>query len=290
MRDFTPHEDHIHVVEWISDTVVLSGCEQGQLLAHDIRTANPIWSIDISNDPNHHGICSLYRNPGTDLAIVGHSTGSFSLLDLRTHRILQSHSYHQSDIRSVLMWSESNPVTHRNDIFALTTSFDRTSIVWQLYPTPGSGVPFELIQQAKLIGHHDKILSCTYSKLTNDLFTSSADGTILCWSPNNVKNHGNNHHEKAEKHEIDSYQRRHIGVEGGGRGNGPSRGGGSVGRGGRVKNSDDGEHGGEIESIQSGGSGGYSLVSSHKGGKGGGDGYDKRVKNISSLSENYRRK
>jgi WD40 repeat protein len=189
LKEFTAHEDHIHIVEWVSDTVVLSGCESGQLLAHDLRTPTPTWSLDLTAQHEHSGICALFRNPGTDLAIVGHSSGSISLLDLRTRRVLQSHQCHESDVRSVTMWSE--PASHtssggggsRNDIFALTTSFDGTGVVWQLRPTPGRGHPFELHPTAKLVGHKDKILCCTHSKVTHDLFTSSADGTVLCWNP-----------------------------------------------------------------------------------------------------------
>jgi WD40 repeat protein len=185
LKDFTAHEDHIHIVEWVSDTVVLSGCESGQLLAHDLRTLTPTWSLDLTDQHQHSGICALFRNPGTDLAIVGHSSGSISLLDLRTRRVLQSYQCHESDVRSVTMWSEPSSHTSggRNEIFALTTSFDGTGVVWQLRPSPGRGNPFELHQTAKLIGHKDKILCCAHSRLTHDIFTSSADGTVLCWNP-----------------------------------------------------------------------------------------------------------
>jgi WD40 repeat protein len=176
------------VVEWVSDTVVLSGCEKGQLLSHDLRTSQPMWSLDLTHQHHNSGICSLSRNPGTDLAIVGHSSGSFSLIDLRTRRVLQSHRCHESDIRSVAMWTEAS--SSRNEIFALTTSFDGTGVVWQLLPGAGGGrgaSPFELHETARLIGHKDKILCCAHSRDTHCVYTSSADGTVLCWSPGQVK-------------------------------------------------------------------------------------------------------
>ncbi len=184
MKEFVPHDDQIHVVEWIADTVVLSGCERGILMAHDLRTANPIWNLDLTDHDSNSGICSFYCNPGTDLSIIGHSSGSFSLLDVRTQRILQSQQSHRSDVRSVCMWSESSQGPgSRNEIFALTTSFDGIGFVWQLRPSPGQPTPFELQLTAKLIGHKDKILCCIHSSETNDIFTSGADGTVLSWSP-----------------------------------------------------------------------------------------------------------
>lgn len=185
LKDFTPHDDDIHVVEWIADTVVLSGCEKGILMAHDLRTSLPIWNIDLTNQEETSGICSFYCNPGTDLSIIGHSNGSVSLFDIRIRRILQTQLIHKNDVRSVHMWTEINQYS-RNDIFSLTTSFDGTGKVWQLRPSPGQQNPFELYPIANLNGHKNKILCCTHSKKTNDIFTSSADGTVLCWNPKSI--------------------------------------------------------------------------------------------------------
>lgn len=213
MKEFTAHEDHIHVVDWVSDTVVLSGCEKGLLLSHDLRTSQPGWSLDLTQQHHNSGICSLFRNPGTDLAIVGHSSGSFSLIDLRTRRILQSHHCHESDIRSVAMWTEFSPKTgSRNDIFSLTTSFDGSGVIWQLLPSGGGGTPFELHETARLIGHKDKILCCTHSRETHCIYTSSADGTVLCWSPGQVPEGRNEHGEggsvRSRSHSQQSSSRR----------------------------------------------------------------------------------
>ena len=119
------------------------------------------------------------------MAIIGHLNGVVSLFDIRTRRVLQTQLIHKNDVRSVCMWTELNQ-SSRNDIYALTTSFDGTGKVWQLRPSPGQQNPFELNQIGMLIGHKNKILCCIHSNKTNDIFTSSADGTVLCWNPKSI--------------------------------------------------------------------------------------------------------
>lgn len=186
--ELAAHQDHIHGVSWLSPQLILSGCERGLLMAHDTRAASVAWSVDM----NGKGVCSLYALPEDGIGQVGHTDGGVSLLDLRERRVLSSYTLHNGDVRSVAMWNESNlqqqtPFNGSGGLYSLTTSFDNKGCVWRLHGNAARGkvshIATEFRKVQSLIGHTDKILCGVFSPVTNDIFTSGADGNVMCWSP-----------------------------------------------------------------------------------------------------------
>eukprot|EP00603_Paraphysomonas_imperforata_P005844 CAMPEP_0114414566 /NCGR_PEP_ID=MMETSP0103-20121206/1454_1 /TAXON_ID=37642 ORGANISM="Paraphysomonas imperforata, Strain PA2" /NCGR_SAMPLE_ID=MMETSP0103 /ASSEMBLY_ACC=CAM_ASM_000201 /LENGTH=398 /DNA_ID=CAMNT_0001582711 /DNA_START=1 /DNA_END=1193 /DNA_ORIENTATION=- len=124
------HQDHIHGISWVNNEVVLSGCDKGVLLAHDIRAASVAWSTNLS----HNGICHL-GNICDNLLLTGHTNGEVNIFDMRTRRRLSSHILHSGDVRSVAMWTQTAVPGSTVDVdaahlFGLTTSFDGQGSVW----------------------------------------------------------------------------------------------------------------------------------------------------------------
>jgi WD40 repeat protein len=159
-------------------------------MAHDTRAASVAWSIDM----NGKGVCSLHCLAEDGVGLVGHTDGGVSLLDLRERRVLSAYNLHGGDVRSVAMWSESSSTggsarqwKGTGGVFALTTSFDGKGCVWKLSGLAARGKvaanPGDIRKVVSLVGHTDKILCGVFSPLTNDIFTSGADGNVMCWSP-----------------------------------------------------------------------------------------------------------
>ncbi|CAE7522553.1 wds [Symbiodinium microadriaticum] len=187
--ELAAHHDHIHGISWMSPQLILSGCESGQLIAHDTRAASVAWSIDMSG-----GVCALHCLADDGVGIVGHVEGGVSVLDLRERRVLATYRLHGGDVRSVAMWNESGHQKQKqatfggtDGFFALTTSFDGKGCVWRLPSQLARGnvvgPPTEFRKVMSLIGHTDKILCGVHSPLTDDIFTSGADGNVMFWSP-----------------------------------------------------------------------------------------------------------
>ena len=40
----------MHGLCWIQQDLLISGCERGKLIAHDVRSPTPAWMLDLSQD------------------------------------------------------------------------------------------------------------------------------------------------------------------------------------------------------------------------------------------------
>ena len=169
------HENHIHGLSWFDSQVIVSGCDSGTLIGHDVRAPNAAWVLNLSSN----GICSLSRI-NRNYILVGHTNGEVSLLHATEQRKLCSYSLHSGDVRSVALWDENALMGHDHALFALTTSYDGYGCVWKL-DTTAPHIEFNKI--ALLEGHTDKILSSSVVPFSRDIITTGADGKALLWKP-----------------------------------------------------------------------------------------------------------
>mmetsp|Transcript_5493 Transcript_5493/g.8369 ORF Transcript_5493/g.8369 Transcript_5493/m.8369 type:complete len:879 (-) Transcript_5493:165-2801(-) len=177
------HQAHIHGISWLEPNIVLTGCDKGLLLAQDTRVGSVAWSIDLGSN-----ICSCYSLRDIGMTIVGHANGSVSLVDTRERQLISSYSLHGTDVRSVGLWNE----TPFGGLCAVTTSFDGTGGVWRLQSSTarnsrGDDSSHMFVKIASLVGHTDKILCSAICSSTGDIFTSGADGNVMCWNPEGHK-------------------------------------------------------------------------------------------------------
>lgn len=158
---------------------ILTGCEQGRILAHDIRSPSPIWSIATTKNI---GVCSLASLGASGNIVVGCMGGTVSLLDPRTGRLFYSNQLHGDDIRSMASITDSS-----KNCFA-TSSYDGTAALWQLgfNSAESSSTVVEKIGDLSG-GHTDKLLSISMSLDINEkivVVTSGADGNVVLWRQN----------------------------------------------------------------------------------------------------------
>ncbi len=197
-NNFAAHKDCIHGFIWYDSNVFVTGCDQGQLIAHDIRTSQAIWSInkvtDIHNDKI--GICCLeyYNNENEsqnriyeDMVLVGCTGGIISNLSFRERKIMYSERIHGDDIRGInilpnrhIKGSKSLPLDNlHTSIYYAASSFDGTSSIWRKDFSATNNRYYHSMY--KLSGHTDKVLGITHVPISNDIITSGADGKVLLW-------------------------------------------------------------------------------------------------------------
>lgn len=179
----TEHASTVHAVSWLSDNVVVSGCESGNLIAHDVRSGQNVWSLSLSAEAvahfhklstaetSHRSICALTMLGDMTTLCIGSAGGHVTALDWRRQNLLFDAHLHTDDVRSVASLSNGDLVT---------TSYDSTAAIWRF-----NGVGSSLsIQQASTLrgGHTDKVLSCVTIPHTTDVITTGADGKVLLWS------------------------------------------------------------------------------------------------------------
>lgn len=223
----TGHHHLVHGLTWLTSNrndnhissndqfsnVLLTGCEGGVLIAHDIRMRTPAWTLPF---PSNHGICSLScacDAAGRPLVVAGCTEGFTSVVDVYSQREILNQQIHKDDVRAVSVIERpystacSANEAHRagtdnNNLSFVTTSFDKTAAIWSIsspklyssdtvlskvaclggYTADGDG--------GLLIGHTDKVLGVDtivhrpshHSNIRRtSIITSGADGRVLLW-------------------------------------------------------------------------------------------------------------
>ena len=169
------HDDAVHGLTWVDPNLVLTGCEDGVLLAHDTRTAGIQWRMKLE-----HGICclrSVLSAPGK--VVVGCTKGYLAVLDTSSRRTLLLERLHNDDVRAVAVAEQSFRGTDgsRMHTALLSTSFDTTGRVLRLNASLDS-----ISTVARLAGHTDKVLCAKFTPLGQPV-TTGADGKVLLWHP-----------------------------------------------------------------------------------------------------------
>jgi hypothetical protein len=218
---FSPHNDTVHGITWINETTLITGCESGTLLVHDIRSSSTIGSfflpdaIQKSSASALRSICCLsslstLANAETVTswgeAIIGIGCVNGYACLLYHNQLIFDSKLHSEDIRSLdlLSYSLQKQLTgfssfHEVDL--LTSSYDMTSSLWKITSneertqTGGNQVESKYKMQD---GHCDKNLTAIMLKqqreneeeeeeeeavtaVCNDVITTGADGKVMLW-------------------------------------------------------------------------------------------------------------
>jgi WD40 repeat protein len=168
-RVFSEHSATVQGLVWQDESVFVSGCEDGRLIAHDIRSATPVWSADLNAMVGSTRTISCLSLLGEEgLLGVGSAQGCLSVL--REGRLLKDLSLHTADLRCLL------PLHYHHTSLLLTASYDSTAALWSL---PGLG----LGEVSRLSGgHSDKLLSAAAFSRLPAVLTSGADGRVVLWT------------------------------------------------------------------------------------------------------------
>jgi WD40 repeat protein len=214
------HDEAVHGLAWLSPTLLLSGCEAGLLVAHDLRTQphRPAWTLDLASTPavqatgSSGGICCLQVVPismsllgagtgmgagaGTgggssfDLVLAGCIGGAVCILDCSRRAIIAAQKLHSDDVRGIVPIASTTATGTRGHEGAnqgalrfITTSFDGTAAIWRAYSDKHmKNTPISFRRLALLEGHTDKVLGAAIVPRSQQVVTSGADGRVILWS------------------------------------------------------------------------------------------------------------
>ncbi len=198
------HNAAVHGLVWLDGTTLLTGCEEGHVIAHDIRMSGAAWRYSIPAG----GICTMISMPNPqDTAnkwiACGHNGGAVSIFNARSGAIMASDRLHSDDVRALDVLIEPKQVvksfsgTSRKipSMPALvTTSFDGTAALWGVShsqtglpmtgATGGNSDRGRFDRLSLLSGAHtDKVLGVCVLQHSQNILTSGADGVVALWSP-----------------------------------------------------------------------------------------------------------
>jgi WD40 repeat protein len=179
LQHLSPHQSHVHALEWLNDNMIITGCDAGLVQVHDMRTSTLAWNLDLAE---FDGVCT-FGQIHDGLMLIGHVNGNVSLLDVYARRLLATNKLHNGDVRSVCLWKRNH---HRerekiSSLHALTTSFDTTAATWSIDASMNNLNRSIFVKTSTLQGHRDKILCGAYSAKAGGVVTSGADGDLLLW-------------------------------------------------------------------------------------------------------------
>lgn len=195
----TAHTDAVHGLAWLrgqgeGDGLLLSACEKGTLIAHDLRARSPAWTLDLALNQQlveggGSGFCclafvplSMGSNGNRDsLVVAGCTSGYVCVINATQRCITAVHRPHTDDVRSVSVFDEGTSRCGRDTVGLVTTSFDSCGSVWTFNCSQSS-----FLLEGMMRGHTDKILGVSSNLRNNSLevLTSGADGKAILWTQN----------------------------------------------------------------------------------------------------------
>lgn len=207
VRALTEHPDSVHGLVWVNDNILVTGCDDGCVIGHDLRSARPAWSYNLNdvlqNDPaSRKGLCclALLRSPQSGAAdgfasphnvpMVAGSVGGFvTIFNAVNGQVFSHNQLHQDDVRSICVLSASARPNGAQHFDVLTGSYDHTAAVWSISSDAAQNVTFGP-QPVVLRGHTDKVLNAvSFAGLGHDnkrsspqVVTTGADGKVIYWN------------------------------------------------------------------------------------------------------------
>jgi WD40 repeat protein len=181
------HDSAVHALVWLDENNVVSGCEQGWLVCHDLRSPQYSWKVQVASAA-HQGIFSVAKVQEAFDLYVGLSNGGLCSYNIQVRRFSMAPTkIHEGDVRCVVAWEDAETDVCRS-VNVLTTSYDGSAAVWN---TSGSVVAKSsrsempstiLVKKASLLnGHTDKVLSAARCPHTGIIVTTGADGRAVLW-------------------------------------------------------------------------------------------------------------
>lgn len=203
-RVLTEHTAAVHGLHWTSSNTLLTGCEEGVLIHHDLRSPSPIALYRLSDllEQFHdtpgtwsRSICTLGGLSGGQsggkegLVVLGCTTGQCSVFSLSEERLVADDKLHGDDIRSLCALPSPQLPHHM-----VLASYDHNATVWQWRPVPSSAVSSHSVKfwqaenRVRLQAHADKVLAVTCIPRHHTLggiVTTGAEGKVMLWTPRN---------------------------------------------------------------------------------------------------------
>lgn len=195
----TAHADPVHGLAWLngsgdSEGLILSGCERGSIIAHDSRSRNPAWTLNLNlnsvlAEGGGAGVCcfssatatsdSSYAESCDSLVVAGCTSGFICVINATRRSIAAVHKPHTDDVRSVAILDSARIRPGSTSLHIATTSFDGLGALWSYNPHQTS---FHL--ETMLRGHTDKILGvcCGIRNSAVEILTTGADGKAILWT------------------------------------------------------------------------------------------------------------
>lgn len=161
MSTYTAHTSTVHGLVWVNEYIFITGCEAGQIIAHDIRTGEVVWSNYLLNSLNNDntksvlGVCCLHLLYGDTASnsskprvygVAGYSSGIIAVFNIESGQLLVYERLHHDDIRSITSFpyqhndldvhdgANSSGVVNDKPMqgnLLITTSFDGTGNIWK---------------------------------------------------------------------------------------------------------------------------------------------------------------
>lgn len=203
MRSLSEHPESVHGLVWVNDHILVTGCDDGCVIGHDLRSARPAWSYNLNdhlqNDSSSRtGLCclALLRSPFAGAAdgfaspynvpMIAGSVGGFVTIFNAVNGQVHSHNQlHQNDVRSITLLSASSRPNGAQNFDVLTGSYDHTAAVWNISSDSANKITFGP-QPLMLRGHTDKVLNAVSfsapDRSTPQVVTTGADGKVIYWN------------------------------------------------------------------------------------------------------------
>lgn len=178
------HTRPVHTISWWDTNVLLSGCEEGQIIATDMRMRQRAWAFTALglSDGMARSICCM--DSMGDFIATGTPEGAVDILSVSQLKPLVQSRMHASDVRSLAFephWAGANG-THSEPSFPLNLlvgSYDGTASVCELGPSVRTG-NMRLQTNLRYTHHTDKVLGTAWL-CGGRAVTSGADGALLLW-------------------------------------------------------------------------------------------------------------
>ena len=96
----TAHSTCVHGLCWLDDVTLLSGCESGAIIAHDLRMSGAAWRFNLPSP-----VCTLLsienppNDPSSAIIAAGGVGGVISLFNARSGHVYASNRVHGDDVR-----------------------------------------------------------------------------------------------------------------------------------------------------------------------------------------------
>ncbi len=141
----TGHSACVHGLCWLDGVTLLSGCESGAIIAHDLRMSGAAWRFNLPSP-----VCTLLsidntsNDPASAVIAAGGIGGVISLFNARSGHIYASNRVHGDDVRCLAAmpapvvpqkgFSGVSKLPSKSGLPVLvSSSFDGTASMWRLH-------------------------------------------------------------------------------------------------------------------------------------------------------------
>jgi WD40 repeat protein len=202
VRVLTEHPQSVYGIAWVSTDLLITGCDEGRVIGHDLRSAQPAWSYNLNDvlaqqrgESLRRGICCMaLLNPAlagngasNHIHVAAGCIGGFvTTFNAVNGQILSHDQLHGDDVRSISVLPGAPRAKQDNSFELLTASYDSTVAVWSTGYSANGLITYRKQGTTILRGHSDKVLGATPVVMPGrsgyDILSSGADGKAILWT------------------------------------------------------------------------------------------------------------